>query len=56
VPPRRDDFWVGDLGVGYALTTDTTFELSYLFRRNASTLDLATFDDDVLSLSASSRF
>jgi hypothetical protein len=56
VPARRDDFWVGDVGLGYAWTTNTNFQVSYLFRRNGSTLPLAAFDDDVLSLSASSRF
>jgi hypothetical protein len=56
VPARTDDFWVGDIGLSYAWTSNTAFQMSYLFRKNASTLAAATFADDVLSLSASSRF
>jgi polysaccharide biosynthesis protein VpsM len=56
LPPRKDYFWVGDVGLSYAWTKYTAVQLSYFFRRNDSTLDAATFSDDVLTLSASSRF
>jgi hypothetical protein len=56
IPARRDNFWVGDIGLSYAWTSDTALQMSYLFRKNTSTLELATFSDEVLSLSASSRF
>jgi hypothetical protein len=55
-PGRRDKFWVGDVGLGYSLTTDTVLQLGYVFRTNSSTLAAATFDDDIVSLSGSSRF
>jgi hypothetical protein len=56
VPERKDKFWVGDVGLGYAVSTDTSIEFTYVFRTNSSTLASATFDDDILSLSGSSRF
>jgi hypothetical protein len=53
---RRDGFWVADMGVSYIWTSTTDLKLDYAFRRNNSTLDAATFDDNVLTLSAASRF
>ena len=47
---------MGDLGLGYAVTTNTTIQVAYVFRTNASTQASATFDDDILSLTGSSRF
>ena len=55
-PERKDKFWVGDVGIGYALSTDTSLQLTYVFRTNSSTIASATFDDDLLSLTGSSRF
>ena len=55
-PERKDKFWVGDIGIGYAVSTDTSLQLTYVFRTNSSTNASATFDDDILSLSGSSRF
>ena len=53
---RKDGFWVGNLGVNYTWTTTTGFQLAYVFRKNDSTLDSAVFNDNVLTLSAASRF
>jgi hypothetical protein len=55
-PERKDKFWVGDFGLGYSFSTNTNVQLTYVFRTNSSTSASATFDDDILSLSGSSRF
>jgi hypothetical protein len=53
---RKDGFWVGNIGLNYTWTRSTGFQLSYLFRKNDSTLDAAVFSDNVLTLSAASKF
>jgi len=55
-PERKDKFWVGDVGIGYAFSVNTVVRVGYVFRTNSSTLATATFDDDLLSVSGSSRF
>jgi len=55
-PERKDGFWVGNLAVSYTWTTAVGFQLDYVYRKNNSTLALVTFDDNVLTFSASTRF
>jgi hypothetical protein len=53
---RKDGFWVGDASLSYIWTTSTAFQLDYVFRKNSSTLAFATFDDNVLTFTVSSKF
>jgi len=52
---RKDKFWVGNVGVNYALTANSAIQVSYLFRKNSSNQSV-NFNNNVLSLSASIRF
>ncbi len=55
-PIRTDHFWVGDLGLTYIWTSTTQFEAQYIFRKDSTTLAYAGFDDNVVTLTASSKF
>jgi polysaccharide biosynthesis protein VpsM len=55
VPSRGDKFWVGNVGLSYALTANSAVQAAYLFRKNSSNQGV-NFNDNVLSLSASIRF
>ena len=55
-PERKDGFWVGNLAVSYTWTTAVGFQLDYVYRKNNSTVALVTFDDNVVTFSASTRF
>lgn len=52
---RTDNFWVGSLGVSYALTSNAFLQASYVFRKNTSNVPVE-FQGSVLSLSASISF
>jgi outer membrane receptor protein involved in Fe transport len=52
---RKDKFWVGNVGLNYALTANSALQASYLFRKNSSNQSV-NFNNNVLSLSASIRF
>jgi hypothetical protein len=52
---RRDKFWVGNVGLSYALTANSAIQASYLYRKNSSNQSV-NFNNNVLSLSASIRF
>ena len=52
---RKDKFWVGNVGLNYALTTNSALQAAYLYRKNSSNQSV-NFNNNVLSLSASIRF
>jgi outer membrane receptor protein involved in Fe transport len=54
-PARQDKFWVGNVGLNYALTANSAIQASYLYRKNSSNQSV-NFNNNVLSLSASIRF
>jgi polysaccharide biosynthesis protein VpsM len=53
---RQDKFWVGNIALSYIWTTSISFQLDYVTRKNDSTLPFATFDDNVLTFTATSKF
>ncbi len=53
---RKDKFWVGNVGLSYIWTTSTAFNLNYVYRKNDSTEAFATFDDNVMTFTVSSKF
>jgi hypothetical protein len=55
-PPRTDHFWDGTISVSYIVTSNLDLQASYLYRKNASTLQALTFDDNLLTLTAACRF
>lgn len=52
---RHDRFWVGNLGATCELTANASLQLSYVYRKNASNVNVE-FAGSVTSLSASVRF
>jgi len=52
---RKDKFWVGNVGLNYALTANSALQAAYLYRKNSSNQSV-NFNNNVLSLSASIRF
>lgn len=56
VPSRTDKFWNAQVGVSYAVSQSFDLSASYLYRKNDSTLEVVTFDDNVATLTASCRF
>jgi hypothetical protein len=54
-PARQDKFWVGNVGLNYALTANSAIQAAYLYRKNSSNQSV-NFNNNVLSLSASIRF
>ncbi len=55
-PSRTDHFWNFDLAVSYILTSDLSLQASYLYRKNVSTIEAVTFDDNMATLTAACRF
>jgi hypothetical protein len=55
-PERKDGFYVANAGLNYIWTSNISFQLDYVYRKNRSTLALATFDDNVLTFSVAARF
>jgi len=53
---RKDDFIVASVGIAHALTANSSFEVSYLHRKNRSNFEVVNFDNQVVSASASMRF
>lgn len=53
---RKDDFFVGDVAATYILSSNSSVHLSYVFRKNASTANLVSFENNVISLSSGVRF
>jgi hypothetical protein len=47
---------VANAGLNYIWTSNISFQLDYVYRKNRSTLALATFDDNVLTFSVAARF
>jgi hypothetical protein len=52
---RKDKFWVGNVGLNYALTANSALQVAYLYRKNSSNQSV-NFSNNVVSLSASIRF
>jgi len=53
---RKDDFFVGDVSTTYILSSNSSLNLAYVFRKNASTAEAVSFENNVLSLSSGVRF
>ncbi len=56
IPTRTDKFWDASVAVNYAVTTNFSLQASYLYRKNISTLEIVTFDDNLATLTAACRF
>jgi len=56
VPPRTDNFTNLAAGVSYAVTANFDLSASYLYRKNDSTVEQLTFDDNLATFTASCRF
>lgn len=56
IPPRTDNFWNGSILLTYIVTSNFDLQASYLYRKNVSTLELVTFDDNLATLTAACRF
>ncbi len=55
-PPRTDHFWNGSVSLNYIVSSNLNLQASYLYRKNASTLEALTFDDNLTTLTAACRF
>ncbi len=55
-PPRTDHFWNGSVALNYIVSSNLNLQASYLYRKNASTLEPLTFDDNLTTLTAACRF
>jgi polysaccharide biosynthesis protein VpsM len=53
---RKDDFFVGDVAATYLISSKSSVHLSYVFRKNSSTADVVSFENNVISLSSGVRF
>ncbi len=53
---RKDDFFVGDVGVVYALSEVISFQAAYIYRENSSNRAGLDFNNNILSVGASLRF
>jgi polysaccharide biosynthesis protein VpsM len=56
VPSRTDHFWDLSLSLTYIVTSSLDLQASYLYRKNVSTLEAVTFDDNLTTLTAACRF
>jgi polysaccharide biosynthesis protein VpsM len=56
VPSRTDHFWNLDFSVTYIITQNLNLQASYLYRKNVSTIEAVTFDDNLATLTAACRF
>ena len=53
---RVDNYWTGNLDVSYSPNQFMSMSAGYIFRMNSSTLELAEFDNNVLSFSVNARY
>ncbi len=53
---RKDDFFVGDVGVVYAMNEVLSFQATYIYRENSSNRRGLSFNNNILSVGASLRF
>ncbi len=56
VPSRTDHFYDASLSLSYIVTSYLNLSASYLYRKNVSTIDSVTFDDNLATLTAACRF
>ncbi len=56
VPPRTDHFWNESVSLNYIVSSQLNLQASYLYRKNTSTLEPLTFDDNLTTLTAACRF